>query len=78
MCMPMLQEYSNERLKKTNEMLRGIKLLKLYAWEHIFHSSVEETRQKEMTSLKSFALYTSISSKSFSFLIHCSAKGLHY
>uniref|UniRef100_A0A8C2TEY0 ATP binding cassette subfamily C member 8 n=1 Tax=Coturnix japonica TaxID=93934 RepID=A0A8C2TEY0_COTJA len=69
-------EYSNERLKKTNEMLRGIKLLKLYAWEHIFHSSVEETRQKEMTSLKSFALYTSISSKFFSFLIHCSAKGL--
>ncbi|XP_074853852.1 ATP-binding cassette sub-family C member 8 isoform X10 [Carettochelys insculpta] len=56
-----VQEYSNERLKKTNEMLRGIKLLKLYAWEHIFHSSVEETREKEMTSLKSFALYTSIS-----------------
>uniref|UniRef100_A0A8D0CA09 ATP binding cassette subfamily C member 8 n=1 Tax=Salvator merianae TaxID=96440 RepID=A0A8D0CA09_SALMN len=55
------QEYSNERLKKTNEMLRGIKLLKLYAWEHIFHSNVEETRQKEMTSLKAFALYTSIS-----------------
>ncbi|KAJ7344412.1 hypothetical protein JRQ81_000362 [Phrynocephalus forsythii] len=54
-------EYSNERLKKTNEMLRGIKLLKLYAWEHIFHSSVEETRQKEMTSLRAFALYTSVS-----------------
>ncbi|XP_044281697.1 ATP-binding cassette sub-family C member 8 isoform X2 [Varanus komodoensis] len=54
-------EYSNERLKKTNEMLRGIKLLKLYAWEHIFHSNVEETRQKEMKSLKAFALYTSIS-----------------
>uniref|UniRef100_A0A803T7F5 ATP binding cassette subfamily C member 8 n=1 Tax=Anolis carolinensis TaxID=28377 RepID=A0A803T7F5_ANOCA len=54
-------EYSNERLKKTNELLRGIKLLKLYAWEHIFHSSVEETRQKEMTSLRAFALYTSIS-----------------
>nr|XP_033784243.1 ATP-binding cassette sub-family C member 8 isoform X2 [Geotrypetes seraphini] len=54
-------EYSNERLKKTNEMLRGIKLLKLYAWEHIFHSKVEETRHKEMKSLKAFALYTSIS-----------------
>ncbi|XP_041074965.1 ATP-binding cassette sub-family C member 8-like isoform X2 [Polyodon spathula] len=54
-------EYSNERLKKTTELLRGIKLLKLYAWEHIFHDSVEETRQKEMTSLKAFALYTSIS-----------------
>ncbi|XP_077309834.1 ATP-binding cassette sub-family C member 8 isoform X2 [Lithobates pipiens] len=54
-------ENSNERLKKTNEMLRGIKLLKLYSWEHIFHGSVEETRQKELTSLKAFALYTSVS-----------------
>uniref|UniRef100_A0A8C9WT33 ATP-binding cassette, sub-family C (CFTR/MRP), member 8 n=1 Tax=Scleropages formosus TaxID=113540 RepID=A0A8C9WT33_SCLFO len=56
-------EYSSERLKKTNELLRGIKLLKLYAWEHIFRDSVDETRQKELTSLKSFALYTSVSSK---------------
>ncbi|KAF4091749.1 hypothetical protein AMELA_G00040930 [Ameiurus melas] len=54
-------EYSGERLKKTNEMLRGIKLLKLYAWEHIFRSSVEETRKKELTSLRAFALYTSLS-----------------
>uniref|UniRef100_A0A8C9TA15 ATP-binding cassette, sub-family C (CFTR/MRP), member 8 n=1 Tax=Scleropages formosus TaxID=113540 RepID=A0A8C9TA15_SCLFO len=54
-------EYSSERLKKTNELLRGIKLLKLYAWEHIFRDSVDETRQKELTSLKSFALYTSVS-----------------
>ncbi|XP_063053419.1 ATP-binding cassette sub-family C member 8 [Engraulis encrasicolus] len=54
-------EYSTERLKKTNELLRGIKLLKLYAWEHIFCGSVEETRHKELTSLQSFALYTSVS-----------------
>ncbi|XP_067849960.1 ATP-binding cassette sub-family C member 8 isoform X3 [Heptranchias perlo] len=54
-------DYSNERLRKTNELLRGIKLLKLYAWEQIFHKSVEETRHKELTSLKSFALYTSLS-----------------
>ncbi|XP_078076757.1 ATP-binding cassette sub-family C member 8 isoform X3 [Mustelus asterias] len=54
-------DYSSERLRKTNELLRGIKLLKLYAWEQIFHKSVEETRHKELTSLKSFALYTSIS-----------------
>uniref|UniRef100_A0A674KGA5 ATP binding cassette subfamily C member 8 n=1 Tax=Terrapene triunguis TaxID=2587831 RepID=A0A674KGA5_9SAUR len=73
-------EYSNERLKKTNEMLRGIKLLKLYAWEHIFHSSVEETRQKEMTSLKAFALYTSISMQCemfslFTFVVHAHLTG---
>uniref|UniRef100_A0A8C5GGQ2 ATP-binding cassette, sub-family C (CFTR/MRP), member 8 n=1 Tax=Gouania willdenowi TaxID=441366 RepID=A0A8C5GGQ2_GOUWI len=54
-------EYSSERLKKTNELLRGIKLLKLYAWENIFCDSVEETRVKELTSLRAFALYTSIS-----------------
>uniref|UniRef100_A0A8D0LCT4 ATP binding cassette subfamily C member 9 n=1 Tax=Sphenodon punctatus TaxID=8508 RepID=A0A8D0LCT4_SPHPU len=54
-------DYSTERLKKTNEILKGIKLLKLYAWEHIFCNSVEETRMKELTSLKTFALYTSLS-----------------
>nr|XP_057931406.1 ATP-binding cassette sub-family C member 8 isoform X2 [Doryrhamphus excisus] len=54
-------EYSSQRLKKTNELLRGIKLLKLYAWEGIFCDSVEETRAKELTSLQAFALYTSIS-----------------
>uniref|UniRef100_A0A8D2B2M4 ATP binding cassette subfamily C member 8 n=1 Tax=Sciurus vulgaris TaxID=55149 RepID=A0A8D2B2M4_SCIVU len=54
-------EYSNERLKQTNEMLRGIKLLKLYAWENIFCTRVEMTRRKEMTSLRAFAVYTSIS-----------------
>ncbi|XP_043823939.1 ATP-binding cassette sub-family C member 9 isoform X6 [Dromiciops gliroides] len=54
-------DYSTERLKKTNEILKGIKLLKLYAWEHIFCKSVEETRMKELTSLKTFALYTSLS-----------------
>ncbi|XP_050792329.1 ATP-binding cassette sub-family C member 9 [Gopherus flavomarginatus] len=54
-------DYSTERLKKTNEILKGIKLLKLYAWEHIFCTSVEETRTKELISLKTFALYTSLS-----------------
>uniref|UniRef100_A0A8C8W2R8 ATP-binding cassette, sub-family C member 9 n=1 Tax=Peromyscus maniculatus bairdii TaxID=230844 RepID=A0A8C8W2R8_PERMB len=54
-------DYSTERLKKTNEILKGIKLLKLYAWEHIFCKSVEETRMKELSSLKTFALYTSLS-----------------
>uniref|UniRef100_A0AAQ4Q825 ATP-binding cassette, sub-family C (CFTR/MRP), member 8 n=1 Tax=Gasterosteus aculeatus aculeatus TaxID=481459 RepID=A0AAQ4Q825_GASAC len=56
-------EYSSERLKKTNELLRGIKLLKLYAWERIFCDSVEGTRGKELTNLKAFAFYTCISSK---------------
>ncbi|XP_028809628.1 ATP-binding cassette sub-family C member 9 isoform X3 [Denticeps clupeoides] len=54
-------DYSTDRLKKTTEILKGIKLLKLYAWENIFCNSVEETRGKELTSLKTFAFYTSMS-----------------
>ncbi|KAM9327438.1 LOW QUALITY PROTEIN: ATP-binding cassette sub-family C member 9 [Pholidichthys leucotaenia] len=54
-------EHSTDRLKKTTEILKGIKLLKLYAWENIFCDSVEETRAKELTSLKTFAFYTSMS-----------------
>ncbi|XP_056311755.1 ATP-binding cassette sub-family C member 9 isoform X4 [Danio aesculapii] len=54
-------DYSTDRLKKTTEILKGIKLLKLYAWENIFCDRVEETRGKELTSLKTFALHTSMS-----------------
>ncbi|XP_076862796.1 ATP-binding cassette sub-family C member 9 isoform X4 [Brachyhypopomus gauderio] len=54
-------DYSTDRLKKTTEILKGIKLLKLYAWENIFCNSVLETRGKELTSLRTFAFYTSMS-----------------
>ncbi|KAM6895582.1 ATP-binding cassette sub-family C member 9 [Xenentodon cancila] len=54
-------EHSTDRLKKTTEILKGIKLLKLYAWENIFCDSVVETRGKELTSLRTFAFYTSMS-----------------
>ncbi|CAF95602.1 unnamed protein product [Tetraodon nigroviridis] len=54
-------EHSTERLKKTSEILKGIKLLKLYAWENVFCDCVEETRGKELTSLRTFAFYTSMS-----------------
>lgn len=57
------QEHSTDRLKKTSEILKGIKLLKLYAWENIFCDCVEESRGKELTSLRTFAFYTSMSSK---------------
>lgn len=62
LCFPS-QEHSTDRLKKTSEILKGIKLLKLYAWENIFCDCVEETRGKELTSLRTFAFYTSMSSK---------------
>uniref|UniRef100_A0A671K929 ATP-binding cassette sub-family C member 9-like n=1 Tax=Sinocyclocheilus anshuiensis TaxID=1608454 RepID=A0A671K929_9TELE len=69
-------DYSTDRLKKTTEILKGIKLLKLYAWDNIFCDRVEETREKELTSLKTFALYTSMSSMRahiLIFLAYCTA-----
>uniref|UniRef100_A0A8C4NBX7 ATP binding cassette subfamily C member 8 n=1 Tax=Eptatretus burgeri TaxID=7764 RepID=A0A8C4NBX7_EPTBU len=59
-------EHSNERLMKTSEMLKGIKLLKLYAWENIFCANIEKMRNKELKSLKTFALYTT-------FVVHAHA-----
>lgn len=42
------QVYSDSRLKLTNEMLQGMKLIKLYAWEEIFLKVIGEARGKEI------------------------------
>ncbi|XP_033104385.1 ATP-binding cassette sub-family C member 9-like, partial [Anneissia japonica] len=54
---------SDERLKRINEMLQGIKLIKLYGWEDIFLYNIKDARAKEVhvrmkCSLWSFALTT--------------------
>ena len=41
-------QISDERLKNSNEMLQGIKLLKLYAWEGWFCDLIEGIRKREM------------------------------
>ncbi|CAB4013021.1 ATP-binding cassette sub-family C member 9-like, partial [Paramuricea clavata] len=40
---------SDERLKNTNEMLQGMKLLKLYAWEGWFGELIERIRTREVS-----------------------------
>ncbi|XP_077862231.1 ATP-binding cassette sub-family C member 9-like [Saccoglossus kowalevskii] len=39
---------SDERLKKSNEMLQGIKLLKLCGWEALFSATIETVRAREI------------------------------
>ena len=39
---------SDQRLKQTNELLQGIKLLKMYAWEELYCKAIEAVRKKEM------------------------------
>ncbi|XP_078700800.1 ATP-binding cassette sub-family C member 9-like isoform X2 [Branchiostoma floridae x Branchiostoma belcheri] len=39
---------SDQRMKRINETIQGIKLLKLYGWEHIFSDNVITARNKEV------------------------------
>ncbi|XP_033647324.1 ATP-binding cassette sub-family C member 9-like [Asterias rubens] len=43
--------FSDNRLKKTNELLQGIKLLKLNAWEGLYCKAIEAIRAKELNVL---------------------------
>ncbi|CAH1406845.1 unnamed protein product [Nezara viridula] len=48
-------KYKDERIKMMNEILSGIKVLKLYAWERSFEERVQEIRGKEIKILKQSA-----------------------
>jgi ATP-binding cassette, subfamily C (CFTR/MRP), member 1 len=50
----------DERVKIMNEVLNGMKVLKLYAWEPSFEESVLKVRGKEISLLKSAAVYDSV------------------
>ena len=52
------QGAADQRLKMSNEMLQGIKLLKLYGWERIYYEAIKKARIKELSALlKVYILY---------------------
>ncbi|XP_072031468.1 ATP-binding cassette sub-family C member 9-like [Amphiura filiformis] len=50
----LVMKNSDERLKQSNEMLLGIKLLKMYGWEEMFCKAIEAVRNLEMSSIFSY------------------------
>ncbi|XP_023182733.1 canalicular multispecific organic anion transporter 1-like isoform X1 [Xiphophorus maculatus] len=54
-------KFKDKRMKIMNEMLNGIKILKLFAWEPSFQSQVEDIRGDELKVMKKFAYLTSVS-----------------
>lgn len=47
----------DERVKSMNEILSGMKVLKLYAWEPSFEKLITDTRERELVFLRHAALY---------------------
>ena len=55
-------KYKDLRIKLMNEILNGMKVLKLYAWESSFLEKVEEIRRTEVRILRK-QLYWQVSVK---------------
>lgn len=51
----------DERVKLMNEILNGMKVLKLYAWEPSFQLQIQNIREKELAVMKSMAFLQAIS-----------------
>lgn len=57
----------DQRIKMMNEVLNGIKVLKLYAWETAFMRRVNDIREKELRSIRKKAIINAISSAIWTF-----------
>ncbi|KAK5969866.1 Multidrug resistance-associated protein 1 [Trichostrongylus colubriformis] len=54
-CQVQQMKYKDERLKMMSEVLNGIKVLKLYAWEKSMENAILNIRVKELNVLKKLA-----------------------
>lgn len=70
----------DNRIKLMNEMLNGIKVLKLYAWELAFKGKVSEIRESELRVLKKAAYLGAVSTFTWvcaPFLVSVTGKERH-
>lgn len=58
-----MQEKSDARLRLVNEILQGMRLVKLRAWEKLFETRVKNTRNEELSLLDKDSLYWALISK---------------
>jgi ATP-binding cassette, subfamily C (CFTR/MRP), member 1 len=52
---------TDQRIKSMNEILNGIRVLKLYAWEMAFIRSITSIREKELGYIRQKAIVSAIS-----------------
>uniref|UniRef100_A0A0N5BHC0 ABC-type glutathione-S-conjugate transporter n=1 Tax=Strongyloides papillosus TaxID=174720 RepID=A0A0N5BHC0_STREA len=71
-CQVKHMKLKDERMKMINEVIGGIKVLKLYNWENSLQETITAIRKKELINLKQFAYLhaaTSLSWSSAPFLV---------
>jgi ABC-type multidrug transport system fused ATPase/permease subunit len=54
-------QWTDKRLKLTNEILQGVKVLKVYAWENPFTEKIQELRENEVYHIRKAAFIKSAS-----------------
>jgi ATP-binding cassette subfamily C (CFTR/MRP) protein 1 len=57
----------DQRIKMMNEILNGIRVLKLYAWEAAFIRSISHVREKELGYVRRKALVSALSNMLWAF-----------
>jgi ATP-binding cassette subfamily C (CFTR/MRP) protein 1 len=57
----------DQRIKMMNEILNGVKVLKLYAWETAFIRRIDVVREKELQCIRKKAIISSISNAIWTF-----------
>ncbi|ULU01203.1 hypothetical protein L3Y34_001516 [Caenorhabditis briggsae] len=61
-------QYKDERTKMVNEVLNGIKVIKLYAWEPPMENVIGDLREKELSFIKKAAFL-----RTFSDMLNCAS-----
>ncbi|XP_037038028.1 ATP-binding cassette sub-family C member Sur isoform X2 [Bradysia coprophila] len=64
-----ISECTDERLKRINEVLIGIKIIKLNGWENVFKEKIQNARQEELKYLIKDSIYWTL----MTFLTHVSS-----
>uniref|UniRef100_A0A0N4Z034 ABC-type glutathione-S-conjugate transporter n=1 Tax=Parastrongyloides trichosuri TaxID=131310 RepID=A0A0N4Z034_PARTI len=65
-CQVTHMKLKDERMKMVNEVMNGIKVLKLYNWENSLQTTITEIRKKELSNLKKLAYLNAATSLSWS------------
>lgn len=58
----------DQRIKQMNEVLNGIKVLKLYAWEIAFIRRINHIREQELKCIRKKAIISAVSSAIWTFV----------